>query len=162
MPEYEKRTDKERVAEITDKLENGIKDLVNGDNFKKYLSTMSKFHNYSFNNTMLIAMQKPDASLVAGYNTWKNKFERSVNRGEKGIQIFAPSPYTIHKEKTKLDKDTQLPVLDKDGKPITEEVEVKIPAFKVVSVFDVSQTNGKELPTLGADELTGVYIKIKV
>ena len=155
MPEYEKKTDKERVAEITDKLENGIKDLVNGDNFKKYLATMSKFHNYSFNNTMLIAMQKPDASLVAGYNTWKNKFERSVNRGEKGIQIFAPSPYTICKEKTKLDKDTQLPVLDKDGKPITEEIEVKIPAFKVVSVFDVSQTNGKELPALGADELTG-------
>jgi len=155
MPEYEKKTDKERVAEITDKLENGIKDLVNGDNFKKYLATMSKFHNYSFNNTMLIAMQKPDASLVAGYNTWKNKFERSVNRGEKGIQIFAPSPYTIRKEQTKLDKDTQLPVLDKDGKPITEEIEVKIPSFKVVSVFDVSQTNGKELPTLGADELTG-------
>ncbi len=155
MPEYEKKTDKERVAEITDKLENGIKDLMNGDNFKKYLATMSKFHNYSFNNTMLIAMQKPDASLVSGYNTWKNKFERSVNRGEKGIQIFAPSPYTIRKEQTKLDKDTQLPVLDKDGKPITEEVEVKIPAFKVVSVFDVSQTNGKELPTLGTDELTG-------
>lgn len=87
MPEYEKKTDKERVAEITDKLENGIKDLVNGDNFKKYLATMSKFHNYSFNNTMLIAMQKPDASLVAGFNTWKNKFERNVNRGEKGILL---------------------------------------------------------------------------
>ena len=115
MPEYEKKNDKERVAEITDKLENGIKDLVNGDNFKKYLATMSKFHNYSFNNTMLIAMQKPDASLVAGYNTWKNKFERNVNRGEKGIQIFAPSPYTIKQEKTKLDEVTQLPVLDKDG-----------------------------------------------
>ncbi len=155
MPEYEKKTDKERVAEITDKLESGIKDLMNGDNFKKYLSTMSKFHNYSFNNTMLIAMQKPDASLVAGYNTWKNKFERNVNRGEKGIQIFAPSPYTIKKEQTKLDEITQLPVLDKDGKPVTEEVDVKIPSFKVVSVFDVSQTNGKELPTLGADELTG-------
>ena len=146
---------KDKVKEITDKLENGIKELFEGEKFKEYLDTMSKFHNYSFNNTMLIAMQKPDATLVAGFNSWKNKFERSVNKGEKGIQIFAPAPYKIKKEQTKLDPDTDLPVLGKDGKPIKEEVEVTIPAFKVVSVFDVSQTSGKELPTLGADELSG-------
>ena len=146
---------KDKVKEITDKLENGIKELFEGEKFKEYLDTMSKFHNYSFNNTMLIAMQKPDATLVAGFNSWKNKFERNVNKGEKGIQIFAPAPYKIKKEQTKLDPDTDLPVLGKDGKPITEEVEVTIPAFKVVSVFDVSQTSGKELPTLGADELSG-------
>lgn len=146
---------KDKVKEITDKLENGIKELFEGEKFKEYLDTMSKFHNYSFNNTMLIAMQKPDATLVAGFNSWKNKFERSVNKGEKGIQIFAPAPYKIKKEQTKLDPDTDLPVIGKDGKPIKEEVEVTIPAFKVVSVFDVSQTSGKELPTLGADELSG-------
>lgn len=146
---------KDKVKEITDKLENGIKELFEGEKFKEYLDTMSKFHNYSFNNTMLIAMQKPDATLVAGFNSWKNKFERNVNKGEKGIQIFAPAPYKIKKEQTKLDPDTDLPVLGKDGKPIKEEVEVTIPAFKVVSVFDVSQTSGKELPTLGADELSG-------
>lgn len=146
---------KDKVKEITDKLESGIKELFEGEKFKEYLDTMSKFHNYSFNNTMLIAMQKPDATLVAGFNSWKNKFERSVNKGEKGIQIFAPAPYKIKKEQTKLDPDTDLPVLGKDGKPIKEEVEVTIPAFKVVSVFDVSQTSGKELPTLGADELNG-------
>lgn len=146
---------KDKVKEITDKLESGIKELFEGEKFKEYLDTMSKFHNYSLNNTMLIAMQKPDATLVAGFNSWKNKFERNVNKGEKGIQIFAPAPYKIKKEQTKLDPDTDLPVLDKNGKPITEEVEVTIPAFKVVSVFDVSQTSGKELPTLGADELSG-------
>lgn len=146
---------KDKVKEITDKLESGIKELFEGEKFKEYLDTMSKFHNYSFNNTMLIAMQKPDATLVADFNSWKNKFERSVNKGEKGIQIFAPAPYKIKKEQTKLDPDTDLPVLGKDGKPIKEEVEVTIPAFKVVSVFDVSQTSGKELPTLGADELSG-------
>ena len=146
---------KDKVKEITDKLESGIKELFEGEKFKEYLDTMSKFHNYSLNNTMLIAMQKPDATLVAGFNSWKNKFERSVNKGEKGIQIFAPAPYKIKKEQTKLDPDTDLPVLGKDGKPIKEEVEVTIPAFKVVSVFDVSQTSGKELPTLGADELSG-------
>lgn len=146
---------KDKVKEITDKLESGIKELFEGEKFKEYLNTMSKFHNYSFNNTMLIAMQKPDATLVAGFNSWKNKFERSVNKGEKGIQIFAPAPYKIKKEQIKLDPDTDLPVLGKDGKPIKEEVEVTIPAFKVVSVFDVSQTSGKELPTLGADELSG-------
>ena len=146
---------KEKVAEITDKLENGIKELFSSEKFKSYLDTMSKFHNYSFNNTLLIAMQKPDATLVAGFNAWKNNFGRNVNKGEKGIQIFAPAPYKIKKEEIKRDPDTDLPILDKDGKPIVEEVERVIPNFKVVSVFDVSQTNGKELPTLGVDELSG-------
>lgn len=155
MPEIERVSAEDRIRELTDRLEKGIKELLEGDKFKNYLNTMSKFHDYSFNNTMLIAMQKPDATLVAGFNSWKNKFQRNVNRGEKGIQIFAPAPYKIRKEQTKMDKDTGLPVLDKNGKPVTEEVEVKIPAFKVVSVFDVSQTSGKELPTLGADELKG-------
>ena len=155
MPDIENVSAQERTKEITDKLEKGIKELFEGEKFKEYLNTMSKFHNYSFNNTMLIAMQKPEATLVAGFNSWKNKFKRNVNKGEKGIQILAPAPYTIKKEQTKIDKDTQLPVLDNDGKPITEEVEIRIPAFKVVSVFDVSQTSGKELPTLGVDELKG-------
>lgn len=146
---------KEKVAEITDKLENGIKELFSSEKFKSYLDTMSKFHNYSFNNTLLIAMQKPDATLVAGFNAWKNNFGRNVNKGEKGIQIFAPAPYKIKKEEIKRDPDTDLPILDKDGKPIVEEVERVIPNFKAVSVFDVSQTNGKELPTLGVDELSG-------
>lgn len=155
MPDIEKMSSQDKTKEITDKLEKGIMELFEGDKFKEYLNTMSKFHNYSFNNTMLIALQKPDASLVAGFNSWKNKFERSVNKGEKGIQIFAPAPYTIKKEQEKLDPDTKLPVLDENGKPEIDEVEIKIPAFKVVSVFDVSQTSGKELPTLGADELQG-------
>lgn len=146
---------KEKVAEITDKLESGIKELFSSEKFKSYLNTMSKFHNYSFNNTLLIAMQKPDATLVAGFNAWKNNFGRNVNKGEKGIQIFVPAPYKIKKEEIKRDPDTDLPILDKDGKPIVEEVERVIPNFKVVSVFDVSQTNGKELPTLGVDELSG-------
>lgn len=149
------KSPKEKVAEITDKLEKGIKELFEGEKFKEYLDTMSKFHNYSFNNTLLIAMQKPDATLVAGFNAWKNDFGRNVNKGEKGIQIFAPAPYKIKKEEIKRDPDTDLPVLDKDGKPIVEEVERVIPNFKVVSVFDVSQTNGKEIPSLGVDELSG-------
>ena len=145
----------EKVKEITDRLEAGLKALFEGDNFKNYLNTMSKFHNYSFNNTMLIALQKPDATYVAGFNKWKKDFERSVNKGEKGIKIFAPAPYKLKKEQEKLDPDTDKPILDKDGNPVMEEVEVTIPAFKVVSVFDVSQTSGKELPTLGVDELQG-------
>ncbi|MGN0678655.1 MAG: DUF3849 domain-containing protein, partial [Oscillospiraceae bacterium] len=153
---YETAQDsQDKVKEITDRLESGLKALFEGDNFRNYLNTMSKFHNYSFNNTMLIALQKPDATYVAGFNSWKKNFERSVNKGEKGIKIFAPAPYKMKKEQTKIDPDTELPVLDKDGKPVVEEVEVTIPAFKVVSVFDISQTNGKELPTLGVDELKG-------
>ncbi len=145
----------ERVKEITDKLEAGLKALFEGDNFRSYLNTMSKFHNYSFNNTMLIALQKPEATYVAGFNKWKKDFERSVNKGEKGIKIFAPAPYKVKKEQEKIDPETDLPVFDKDGNPVMEEVTLTIPSFKVVSVFDVSQTNGKELPTLGVDELKG-------
>ena len=116
---------------------------------------MSKFHNYSFRNTVLIAMQKPDASLVAGFSAWKNNFERNVMKGQKGIKIIAPSPYKIKQEMQKIDPHTQKPVIGKDGKPVTEEKEVTIPAYKVVSVFDVSQTEGKELPDIAVDELTG-------
>jgi len=160
MPEIATKTEnktetKERLKEITDKLEQGIKDLFDGEKFKEYLDSMSKFHNYSFNNTLLIAMQKPDASLVAGFNTWKNKFGRHVNKGEKGIQILAPAPFKVQKEMEKIDEDTGLPMLDRKGNPIIEIVDVTIPFFKPVSVFDVSQTNGKALPSLGADELSG-------
>ena len=145
----------EKMKEITDRLEQGIQDLFESDRFKEYLQVMSKFHNYSFNNTLLIAMQKPDATLIAGYNSWKNLFGRQVSRGAKGIKVIAPSPYKVKKEVDKIDPKTQKPVIGKDGKPVKEETEVTVPAFKVVSVFDVSQTEGKELPTIGVDELTG-------
>ena len=145
----------EKMKEITDRLEQGIQDLFESDRFKEYLQVMSKFHNYSFNNTLLIAMQKPDATLIAGYNSWKNLFGRQVSRGAKGIKVIAPSPYKVKKEVDKIDPKTQKPVTDKNGKPVKEETEVTVPAFKVVSVFDVSQTEGKELPTIGVDELTG-------
>jgi len=145
----------EKLKEITDKLEQGIQDLFESDRFKNYLNVMSKFHNYSFSNTILIAMQKPDATFVAGYNSWKNSFQRQVLKGEKGIKVIAPSPYKVKREMEKIDHKTQKPIMGKDGKPMTEEVEVTIPAFKVVSVFDISQTEGRELPTIGVDELTG-------
>ena len=145
----------EKIKEITDRLEQGIQDLFDSDRFKEYLQVMSKFHNYSFNNTLLIAMQKPDATLVAGYNSWKNLFGRQVARGAKGIKVLAPSPYKVKREVDKIDPTTQKPVIGKDGKPVKEETEITVPAFKVVSVFDVSQTEGKELPTIGVDELTG-------
>ena len=145
----------EKMKEITDRLEQGIKDLFESDRFKEYLQVMSKFHNYSFNNTLLIAMQKPDATLIAGYNSWKNLFGRQVSRGAKGIKVIAPSPYKVKKEIDKIDPKTQKPVTDKNGKPVKEETEVTVPAFKVVSVFDVSQTEGKELPSIGVYELTG-------
>ena len=145
----------DKLKEITDKLEQGIQDLFESDRFKNYLNVMSKFHNYSFNNTLLIAMQKPDATFVAGYNSWKNSFQRQVLKGEKGIKVIAPSPYKVKREMEKIDPKTQKPIMGKDGKPMTEEVEVTIPAFKVVSVFDISQTEGRELPTIGVDELTG-------
>ena len=141
------------VKEITDKLEQGLKELFDSEKFKTYLDTMSKFHNYSFNNTLLIAMQKPDATLVAGFQSWQKNFERHVNKGEKGIRIMAPAPYKKKKEVEVIDPHTQRPVLGDDGKPKTEEVEITIPAFKPVTVFDVSQTSGKEIPSLGADEL---------
>ena len=145
----------EKIKEITDRLEQGIQELFDSDRFKEYLQVMSKFHNYSFNNTLLIAMQKPDATLVAGYNSWKNLFGRQVARGAKGIKVLAPSPYKVKKEIDKIDPQTQKPVTDQNGKPVKEETEITVPAFKVVSVFDVSQTEGKELPTIGVDELTG-------
>lgn len=145
----------QQVREITDKLEQGIKELFESEKFKEYLTTMSKFYNYSFNNTLLIAMQKPDATLIAGYTSWQRNFDRHVMKGEKGIKILAPAPYKAQKEREKIDPATQKPVLDADGKPVTETVEVMRPAFKVVSVFDVSQTDGKELPDIAVDELTG-------
>ena len=145
----------QQVREITDKLEQGIKELFESEKFKEYLTTMSKFYNYSFNNTLLIAMQKPDATLIAGYTSWQRNFDRQVMKGEKGIKILAPAPYKAKEEREKIDPATQKPVLDADGKPVTETVEVMRPAFKVVSVFDVSQTDGKELPDIAVDELTG-------
>ena len=145
----------QQVREITDKLEQGIKELFESDRFKEYLTTMSKFYNYSFRNTLLIAMQKPDATLIAGYTAWQRNFDRHVMKGEKGIKILAPAPYKVKEEREKLDPVTQKPILDKDGKPVTEVVEVSRPAFKVVSVFDVSQTDGKELPDIAVDELSG-------
>ena len=145
----------EKLKEITDRLEQGITELFDSERYKEYLKVMSKFHNYSFRNTVLIAMQKPDASLLAGFSAWKNNFERNVMRGEKGIKIIAPSPYKIKQEMQKIDPHTQKPIIGKDGKPVTEEKEITIPAYKVVSVFDVSQTEGKELPDIAVDELTG-------
>ena len=145
----------DKLKEITDRLEQGIMQLFDSDRYKEYLRVMSKFHNYSFNNTLLIAMQKPDASLVAGFQSWKNNFKRNVVKGEKGIKILAPSPFKIKQEMEKIDPATQKPVIGADGKPVKEEKEITIPAFKVVSVFDVSQTEGKELPDIAVDMLTG-------
>ena len=145
----------EKLKEITDRLEQGIAELFDSERYKEYLKVMSKFHNYSFRNTVLIAMQKPDASLVAGFSAWKNNFGRNVMKGQKGIKIIAPSPFKIRQEVEKIDPHTQKPIIGKDGKPVTEEKEIKIPAYKVVSVFDVSQTEGKELPDIAVDELTG-------
>ena len=151
----------EKLKEITDRLEQGIKELFDSERYKEYLRVMSKFHNYSFNNTLLIAMQKPDASLIAGFNAWKNNFKRNVMKGEKGIKILAPSPFKIKQEMEKIDPATQKPVIGADGKPVTEEKEITIPAFKVVSVFDVSQTEGKEIPNLAVDMLTGDVERFK-
>ena len=145
----------EKLKEITDRLEQGIMELFDSERYKEYLRVMSKFHNYSFNNTLLIAMQEPDASLIAGFTAWKNQFQRNVKKGEKGIKIIAPSPFKIKQETEKIDPQTQKPVIGRDGKPVTEEKEITIPAYKVVSVFDVSQTEGKELPDIAVDALTG-------
>ena len=132
-----------------------MKELFEGEKYKSYLNTMSKFHNYSANNIQLIEMQCPDATYVAGYKTWQRNFERHVNKGERGIRILAPAPYKIKEEQEKVDPVTNEPVLDRDGMPVMEEVEIKIPAFRVVTVFDYSQTDGKELPGLGVNELHG-------
>ena len=147
----EKQTNKDRMQEIVDSIENGIKELFESDKYRKYLATMSRFHRYSVNNTMLIYMQRPDATHVAGFNKWRDQFGRNVLKGEKGIRIIAPTPYKKKVEEIKTDPETNAPMLDADGKAIIEEKEIRIPMFKVVSVFDVSQTAGKPLPQLAAD-----------
>ena len=149
-----KPTNRERLREITDGIEQGIKELFESEKYMRYLSVMSRFHRYSVNNTMLIYMQKPDATLVAGYNKWKDQFERHVKKGEHGITIIAPTPYKKKIEEQKLDPDTKAPILDQDGKIVTEEKEIEIPMFRPVKVFDVSQTDGKPLPEL-ASSLSG-------
>ena len=148
----DKRAD--QLKEITERLEQGVKDIFTSEMYTKYLLTMSKFHNYSFNNTLLIAMQRPDATLVAGYNAWKNKVNRYVKKGEKGIQIIAPAPVKEREEREKIDKDTGLTVLNENGVPEIEVVERVIPRFRVTTVFDYAQTDGEPLPTLEVNELT--------
>lgn len=150
----EKQSNRDRLKEITDSIEKGIQELFQSEKYRQYLRTMSRFHKYSVNNTMLIYMQKPDATVVAGFNKWRDQFGRNVLKGEKGIKIIAPTPYKKKIEEAKLDPDTRLPMLDADGKAIMEEKEIKIPMYKPVTVFDVSQTEGKPLPQLAAD-LTG-------
>ena len=150
----DKPTNRERLQEITAGIEQGIKELFESDKYRRYLSVMSRFHRYSVNNTMLIYMQRPDATLVAGYNKWKNQFSRHVKRGEHGITIIAPTPYKKKIEEQKLDPDTKAPILDAEGKAVMEEREVEIPMFRPVKVFDVSQTDGKPLPEL-ASTLSG-------
>lgn len=157
----EKQSNKERIREITAGIEKGIMELFESDRYRDYLTTMSRFHRYSLNNVMLIHAQRPNATLVAGFSKWKNSFGRHVKKGEKGIQILAPTPYKIKVDKEKLDPDTKLPMLDDEGKPITEEKEVTIPMFKVVSVFDVAQTEGKPLPQISFS-LTGDVAQYEV
>lgn len=148
----------ERMKEITDRLETGIQELFESERYKAYLTTMSKFHSYSFNNTLLIAMQ--GGQLVAGYNKWRDDFHRNVKKGEKAIKILAPAPFKAKKEVQKLDAQGR-PVMGKDGKPVTEVQEIQVPAFKIVSVFDVSQTEGEPLPSIGVEELTGSVERYK-
>lgn len=145
---------KQQMKEITERLEQGVKDIFTSEMYMTYLRTMAKFHNYSFNNTLLIAMQRPDATLVAGFNAWKNKFNRYVKKGEKGIQIIAPAPIKEVEEREKIDKDTGLAVLNENGEPEMERVEYVVPRFRVTTVFDVSQTDGEPIPSLEVNELT--------
>ena len=146
----------EKLKEITDRLEQGITDIFDSQRYTDYLRVMSKFHNYSFNNTLLIAMQAPDATHVMGFNAWKDPdIGRNVKAGEKGIRIIAPSPYKVKREVEKIDPETKQPIVDKDGKPVTEEQEITIPKYKVVCVYDVAQTEGKDLPSLSVNELVG-------
>ena len=145
---------KQQMKEITERLEQGVKDIFTSEMYTTYLRTMAKFHNYSFNNTLLIAMQRPDATLMAGFNAWKNKFNRYVKKGEKGIQIIAPAPIKEVEEREKIDKDTGLAVLNENGEPEMERMEYVIPRFRVTTVFDVSQTDGEPLPLLEVNELT--------
>lgn len=145
----------DKVKQITDQLEEGISRLFDSDAYKQYLKTLSRFHDYSLNNTILIAMQKPDATLVAGYTAWQRQFGRQVNKGEKAIRILAPTPYKKKMEVDQVDPRTGEVRINPDGSTMKETKEIMVPAFKVVSVFDVSQTNGRELPSLGVNELTG-------
>ena len=150
----EKKSNREKLKEITDSIEQGIKELFQSDKYAEYLRTMSRFHSYSARNTILIHMQRPDATAVAGFNAWKNKFQRHVKKGEKGITILAPTPFKKTIEEKKLDPVTKAPVLDQNGNAIMEEKEIEIPMFRPVKVFDVSQTDGKPLPQLSSP-LTG-------
>ena len=150
----EQKNSKDRLREITDSIEQGIKDLFESEKYKQYLRTMSRFHRYSVNNTLLIAMQRPDATHIAGFSNWRNQFGRHVRKGEKGIQIIAPTPYKKKIDAVKVDPDTKAPILDQNGNAVMEEIEIKIPMFRVVSVFDVSQTEGRPLPEIVSD-LTG-------
>ena len=150
----DRQTNRERLQEITAGIEQGIKELFESERYMRYLSVMSKFHRYSVNNTMLIFMQRPDATLVAGFNKWKNQFERHVKKGEHGITIIAPTPFKKKIEEMKRDPDTHAPILDADGKAVMEEKEIEVPMFRPVKVFDVSQTDGKPLPEL-ASSLSG-------
>ena len=145
----------EKVKEITDKLEAGIRELMDSDKFRDYLKCLSKFHNYSLGNTILIALQRPDATLVAGYTAWKTQFGRQVQKGETGIRILAPTPYRKKMEVDVIDPSTGKARMNPDGTKATELKEIMVPAFKVVSVFDVSQTDGRPLPSIGVNELTG-------
>ena len=145
---------KQQMKEITEQLEQGVKDIFTSEMYTTYLRTMAKFHNYSFNNTLLIAMQRPDATLVAGFNAWKNKFNRYVKKGEKGIQIIAPAPIKEVEEREKIDKDTGLAVLNENGEPEMERVEYVVPRFRLTTVFDISQTDGEPIPSLEVNELT--------
>ena len=149
-PEVQKQTSRERLKEITDSIEVGIKELFESDRFKEYLRVMGKFHKYSLNNTVLIHMQRPDATRVAGFTRWKEQFNRDVKRGERGIRIIAPTFYWKTVEEMKVDPETNAPMVDHNGEIIMEEKEVKIPMFKPVSVFDVSQTEGRPLPQLAS------------
>ena len=153
ITEAPEKSMKERVKELTDKLEQGLKEVFESDNYKNYLNTMAKFHNYSINNTLLINQQKPDATLVAGYDSWVRNFDRHVKKGERGINIIAPAPFKTEREVPIINPETGQPILKKDGTPYTEKKEVTIPYFRVTKVFDISQTEGKELPTIGVNEL---------
>ena len=145
----------QKIKEATEQLEAGIKEFFSSDKFQEYLNVMSRFHSYSYSNSVMIAMQKPDATLLAGFSGWQKNFDRHVKAGERGIRIFAPAPVKTKVEREKKDPDTKLPVLDENGDPVMETMEIKTPRFKIVTVFDVSQTDGKPLPSLGVDELTG-------
>ncbi|MBD5469897.1 MAG: hypothetical protein HDR19_01905 [Lachnospiraceae bacterium] len=155
MPQNDNDNVNNKVKEITDRLEQGIGELFESQQYKDYLTTMSKFHSYSFNNIVLIFSQKPNASLIAGYNAWKTEHQRQVVKGAKAIKILAPAPYKVKVQRNKVDPNTRKTILDENGDPVKETVEVQKPYFKVVNVFDVSDTEGKEIPSIGIGELSG-------